>query len=84
MKGYHALEYAILFSLLAWAFRPTGRGWAYIWLFCVSYAASDEFHQTFVPHRGGRWTDVVIDSGGAAFTGLAFFIGYRIVALRRK
>lgn len=28
------------------------------------YAASDEFHQLFVPGRSGRLTDVLIDSAG--------------------
>jgi len=31
---------------------------------CILYAASDEWHQTFVPGRGGTWVDVVIDTGG--------------------
>jgi VanZ family protein len=30
----------------------------------VLYAVSDEFHQTFVPGRNGRWMDVGIDSVG--------------------
>lgn len=29
------------------------------------YAGTDEFHQTFVPGRAGRLTDVLIDSSGA-------------------
>jgi len=36
--------------------------WA--WLFCLLYAASDEFHQLFVPGRAGRVTDVCIDAMG--------------------
>ena len=30
----------------------------------ILYAASDEFHQLFVPGRSGQITDVLIDSGG--------------------
>lgn len=69
VKGYHALEYCLLFWLIAFAVRKPAR-WPVvgaIWLACVGYAATDEYHQTFVPDRGGRWTDVVIDAGGAAF-----------------
>ena len=33
----------------------------------AAYAASDEFHQLFVPGRAGRVTDVLIDSGGVIF-----------------
>ena len=32
-------------------------------LFCFSYAVSDEFHQTFVIGRDGNFIDVLIDSG---------------------
>jgi len=68
VKGYHALEYFVLFLAILWAWQPKhrGRALAATWLICVAYAGSDEYHQTFVPDRGGRWTDVVIDAGGAA------------------
>jgi len=33
-------------------------------LFCFLYACSDEWHQSFVPGRAGRFTDVLIDSAG--------------------
>lgn len=32
---------------------------------CVAFAASDEYHQTFVDGRAGRFTDVLIDGAGA-------------------
>ncbi|HDQ22822.1 MAG TPA: VanZ family protein [Candidatus Uhrbacteria bacterium] len=38
--------------------------WAFI--FTVMYAISDEYHQYIVPGRHGVWTDVLIDSLGAA------------------
>ncbi|KYH34043.1 VanZ like family protein [Clostridium tepidiprofundi DSM 19306] len=34
-------------------------------VFCIAYATSDEIHQLFVPGRGPRATDVLIDSAGA-------------------
>lgn len=34
-------------------------------VFCSVYAMTDEFHQLFVPGRGGAVTDVLIDSCGA-------------------
>lgn len=34
-------------------------------LFSAAYAASDEFHQRFVPGRSGELRDVLIDSSGA-------------------
>lgn len=36
-------------------------------LVAVTYSATDEFHQTFVPGRAGRLTDVLIDSAGVIF-----------------
>src|SRR6476469_10351700 len=60
-KGAHMTEYAILAVLLV---RATG---SYAWAFAlaVAYAASDEFHQTFVRGRHGSPVDVAIDAVGA-------------------
>ena len=74
-KCAHLTEYAILAMLFWRAIRKPLRkgvrtwlwrdaGWAL--LFSAIYAATDEFHQTFVPSREGRLGDVVIDSLGAA------------------
>lgn len=74
-KMAHAWEYAVL-ALLAWralgrteidGFRPwtwsrAGRAW----LIAAVYAASDEWHQSFVPSRGAAVVDVLIDATGAA------------------
>ena len=38
------------------------------YLFCFLYACSDEWHQSFVPGRVGRFADVLVDSAG-------FFLG---------
>lgn len=35
------------------------------WGISTAYAATDEFHQIFVPGRAGMVTDVMIDSSGA-------------------
>lgn len=60
-KCAHMTEYAILAILLARAAR------SYVWAFplAVAYAASDEFHQTFVRGRHGTPVDVAIDAVGA-------------------
>jgi VanZ family protein len=66
-KGAHFLAYAIV-ALLAWrVFEGGKRPYLYAALLTILYAASDEFHQTFVPGRNGTFMDVVIDSlGGLA------------------
>lgn len=73
-KIAHLTEYAIL-ALLVWravrkpVWRDT-REWCWsdagvaLWV-AVLYAATDEFHQTFVPSREGCLRDVLIDSCGA-------------------
>ena len=72
-KGAHIGEYSILGTLLWRAIpgRNTSPGAADWWraglalLVAVSYAASDEFHQSFVPSRGASVHDVLIDACGA-------------------
>ena len=68
-KTAHFTEYAILALLLAGALDKDGRKKALIFagavIIAAIYAASDEFHQTFVPGRAGKISDVLIDSSGA-------------------
>ncbi|MBI5304648.1 MAG: VanZ family protein [Chloroflexi bacterium] len=59
----HFTEFAILAALLRRATRPRA-GWLAFALASV-YAASDEWHQSFVPGRDMLFTDWVIDSAGA-------------------
>jgi VanZ family protein len=61
-KLAHAGEYAVLGALLL---RATGRTWLTFAL-ATLYAASDEFHQTFVRGRMGSPIDVAIDALGVA------------------
>lgn len=75
-KGGHVSEYAVLAFLLYRAIRSsffatTGDAWSFrcaVWAFGIAslYAASDEWHQSFVPSRGSSVHDVIIDSVGAA------------------
>ena len=54
-------------------------------LLCFVYACSDEWHQTFVPGRSGRFSDVMVDTAGSLF-GLLFMLLLLalIRAIRRK
>jgi VanZ family protein len=73
-KCAHLTEYAI-FALLFWRARVKPRRSAPVlwqWRWCAEtlwatslYAATDEFHQTFVPTREGCVRDVGIDLLGA-------------------
>ena len=85
----HFSEYAIL-GFFAFAYFSnifqTGRekiqletSFFISFLFCFSYAVSDEFHQTFVIGRDGNFMDVLIDSGGVLF---GIMISYILLFLK--
>lgn len=67
-KAAHMTEYAILALLLCHALRLSGARRPARWalLACLAYAATDEFHQSFVGGRGPSPVDVMIDTAGAA------------------
>ncbi len=79
-KCAHLTEYAVL-ALLFWRALPdplpgNTREWRWsqaglALVFVLFYAATDEFHQTFVPSRQGSVWDVLLDTTGGAF-GLLF------------
>ena len=69
-KAAHMTEYAIL-GWLAFAFSGTfemRQKVHYIAAlgFAFCYASTDELHQLFIPGRSGQFTDVCIDTAGAA------------------
>ncbi len=70
-KGLHMIEYATLYFLLFRSFysikskrMSLQMKFIYPLIIAILYAASDEFHQTFISTREGRFRDVVIDTGG--------------------
>ena len=78
-KCAHAIEYTVLALLLWRALRsaPTlhtrsAMIFGAVLLGCALFAASDEFHQTFVKSRTPSLRDVFLDVGGAL---LGLFIG---------
>lgn len=69
-KAAHMTEYAILTVLIYIALAVDGfrHRWR-LWLSLAAafvFACSDELHQLFVPGRCGVFTDVLIDTAGAA------------------
>lgn len=88
-KACHVTEYAILAAFVFWGFLKSGLvGWNRFWssrmailtfVVCVSYAASDEYHQSFTSERQGCVKDVMIDTGGVSL-GIA---GMYVVSLIR-
>lgn len=91
-KCAHLAEY----SMLAWLIwralrRPRGeeaRAWRWseartVLLVACLYAASDEFHQGFVPHRQASVADVLLDTLGAALALLALWLWCRTGTSRK-
>ncbi len=83
-KAAHLTEYAVLALLTLRAVRRSLNSAAGDWswkaaglalLISAGYAATDEFHQTFVPGRTPSAGDVLIDSTGVALA---------LAAARRK
>lgn len=78
MTEYFLLALSLQLPLAAWLsrrFTMKARIFAGF-LLTVAFAALDEFHQTFVPGRNGNFTDVCIDSTGAAIASLLLLIIY--------
>lgn len=69
-KGGHMLGYGILAVTYWYGFGNTKRSFFFAWLLAVLYAASDEFHQTFVMGRNGSAWDVLIFDNLGAVIGL--------------
>lgn len=88
-KTAHVLEYAALgFGLMLHIeslkrFFPLRSGWLWAWGIGTFYAATDEFHQFFVPGRGPRVSDVCIDCAGTIL-GVLFLLLCRRMFCRRK
>ena len=65
-KIAHVIVYAVLALLLLQANRVSKRPAIYAMVIAVLYAASDEFHQSFVPGREPTLRDVGIDAAASA------------------
>ncbi len=86
-KCAHLTEYAGLALLLWRALRKPVRNDPRPWnwrvarltlLLVMLYAATDEFHQLFVPERTSLVSDVMIDTGGGATGLFALWISGRL------
>jgi VanZ family protein len=82
-KAGHVSEFTILALLLGYALlaKPIRRSkaLAYTTLFSILYAASDEWHQSFVPGRTGHAIDVAVDT-----IGILLAVGWLIIASKLR
>ncbi len=66
------IGHACVFGVLAWLYLRGLRGHVEAGgilrvasvILAIAYALSDEYHQTFVPGRHGRLSDVAVDTAG--------------------
>lgn len=92
-KGGHVVGYAILSILAFRAWRETfpARGnprWTLRWasnavLMTAFVASLDEWHQSFIPSRTGRWQDVVLDTCAGLAAQIILFLWARWILARR-
>ncbi|MEP0804022.1 MAG: VanZ family protein [Chloroflexota bacterium] len=69
-KGGHMLGYGLLAASYWRGLGWDGRRRRLAWLFAVLYAATDEFHQSFVPGRNASLWDVLVFDNAGALLGL--------------
>jgi VanZ family protein len=92
-KTCHLTEYAILACLFWRAIRKPGKNdprpwrWEEVGLALAvvfAYAASDEFHQIFVPNRTPLVSDVLIDTAGGGAGLLLLWLWGKVFRARGK
>ena len=87
-KSAHFTEYACLSAAIAFHFTVWKKNISYRTFIPIIitglYAATDEFHQTFVPGRSGQVSDVLLGTAGAAAGALAFYILNLLFTRRRQ
>jgi len=77
-KMGHAIGYGLLAMSYFHFFKYDPKKYWLAWFLAVAFAATDEFHQSFVTSRHASAFDVLIfDNLGAAFALLLYFIYWR-------
>jgi VanZ family protein len=81
-KNAHFFAYLVLGILISSIFNENqNKYFKWILLGCVLYAVTDEVHQLFIPGRGCRITDVLIDGSGS-LVGMLLYLAWKW--LRKK
>lgn len=78
-KFAHFAEFAALGFCLAWRSGMGGKKPLGSFLSGAAAGAVDEIIQLFVPHRGPRVTDVLIDSGGVLTGMILCYMGHTLL-----
>ncbi len=86
-KTAHALEYTILGILISLTLNEYRKvsyesNMAIAFILGAAYAATDEFHQLFVPGRSGQLSDVALDSLGVLAGCILVYVLKKIIDAR--
>lgn len=82
-KGAHVFEYGLLmflsfrYLLLSYRRESYNKILVVAAFFSLMYGATDELHQFFVPLRGARFSDVLIDGLGILLMSLVLYLWYK-------
>ncbi len=81
--GYFALSFLLFRAWRATLHLRSAPGWALRWatiafFMSVLVASLDEWHQTYLPSRTGRFADVVLDSSAALTAQILIFVFLRV------
>lgn len=81
-KIYHIVIFSLLTFFLLIALIQGKNKYKYFvittCLVVITYAITDEVHQSFVPGRNPAITDVLIDSIGILFVGIVYFLRLKL------
>jgi VanZ family protein len=87
-KSAHVTEYAVLGLLVLHGLSmifPGKRGLFLIAIgFCALYAATDEYHQSFISHRTPMTADVALDTAGALIGALVYLFVFKGISFMYK
>lgn len=85
-KAVHGVEFGILCLLICWSISYAHVSAKNIYKIVLPialtsiYGATDEFHQSFTPHRSVEFLDWVADTVGATIAGF----GWQVLAYRQQ
>ena len=89
VKGWHFIEFTILTVLAVATLKrfygnTTSSLIILAMLFCVVFAVSDEWHQSFIPDRFGTVKDILIDSLGVCTAGAIMLVRLKQINANNK
>lgn len=83
-KIAHITEYTVLGFLVENTIKNSNRNSYISLIICLSYAITDELHQSLVPGRSPQISDIIIDSIGSSLGIIIYTIIFKLIAKYKK